>query len=67
MEKGALAKTWRIFLKDSFLQWGRYVALILSWSDDQSMDNFRRGLHSFFVTGPKMYQLYQTSFKVCAQ
>jgi hypothetical protein len=24
----------------------------------QVMDNFRRGLHSFFVTGPKMYQLY---------
>jgi hypothetical protein len=22
------------------------------------MDNFRRGLHSFFVTRPKMYQLY---------
>jgi hypothetical protein len=32
-----------------------------------SMDNFRRGLHSFFVTGPKMYQLYQTSFNAWAQ
>jgi hypothetical protein len=28
----------------------------------QIMDNFRKGLHSFFVTGPKMYQLYKTSF-----
>jgi hypothetical protein len=25
-------------------------------------DNFRRGLHSFFVTGSKMHQLYKTSF-----
>jgi hypothetical protein len=32
-----------------------------------SMDNFRRGLHSFFVTGPKMYQLYLTSFNAWAQ
>jgi hypothetical protein len=25
---------------------------------EETMDNFRRGLHSFFVAGPKMYQLY---------
>ncbi len=27
-------------------------------SNAVDMDNFRRRLHSFFVTGPKMYQLY---------
>jgi hypothetical protein len=27
-----------------------------------TMDNFKRGPHSFFVTRPKIYQLYRTSF-----
>jgi hypothetical protein len=35
-----------------------YVALFMALY----MDNFRRGLHSFFITDPKMYQLYHTSF-----
>jgi hypothetical protein len=26
-------------------------------NNGRSMDNFRRGLHSFFVTSPKMFQL----------
>jgi hypothetical protein len=38
------------------------VLWIAPLPDSVAMDNFRRGLHSFFVTGPKMYQLYYTSF-----
>jgi hypothetical protein len=37
------------------------------WQFDPIMDNFRRGQHSFLVTGPKIYQLYWTSFNVWAQ
>jgi hypothetical protein len=35
-----------------------YVTNVLRHLFAQAMDNFRRGLHNFFVTGPKMLQLH---------